>query len=357
MEFHARNYNLMAPKVYQALQEHGIRQPSRNGDVLRIDEVVTMTVEAPWERVNFCPVRRANPFFHLMEAAAMIAGFNSVPFLAHFAQNIANYSDDGETFNAFYGTRLLRAGHRHFDQLGAIANNLHHDSRSRREVALLWDAEDLTRATRDKACNLMMVFSVNDKGAVEMTSFNRSNDAIWGMVTGANVVHLSMFQEVVACALDRPMGKWQHVTANLHVYLDNPQWQKLISEDLAHWTPEEYPLRMSLRQTAPPVNPRPEEWVRALREDFGATLQELAEATLGLPRLGLLHASPASNTFARRVLRPAFHAWQAYKEDRLHRALNAANSIGSIDWRMACVRWLTSSRKYQRKISTNMSND
>lgn len=225
MEIKSRNTNTLSLPAYALLQSQGILDQSRNGPVLRLREPLTIHLTRPHERVNFCPVRDANPFFHLVEACAMLADENNIPFLSYFAKQMAEYSDDGFTQNAFYGTRLRT--HFRFDQLNSVIRNLMERPHSRQEVALIWDPADLNRTTKDKACNLMLIFSVDENNRVTMTSLNRSNDAIWGMVSGANVVHLSFIHEYVACSLGRDMSGWFHFSNNFHIYTDNPKWAKI----------------------------------------------------------------------------------------------------------------------------------
>lgn len=243
MEIEARNTNDLQSKVYAALQEHGIYDTSRNGEVLRFNEPVTTILTHPLEKVNFCPVRDANPFFHLVEAIAMIAGYNSVKLMSFFASNMASFSDDGVTYNAFYGTRMRMSWG---DQLDKVIETLRDTPDSRQAVINLWNPNDLWTHTVDKACNLQIIFSIVE-GKLRMTTTNRSNDAIWGGVNGANVVHFAFFMEYVCCALDIEPEKWFHFSNNLHVYTDNPKWQKL--KDLGegdmvnfNYTPYNIPL-------------------------------------------------------------------------------------------------------------------
>lgn len=105
MEIIARNTNDLAAKVYRALEVTGVQDQSRNGPVLRFDGPVTICLTHPWERANYCPIRDANPFFHVMESVAMLSNWNSVRLLSYFAKNMASFSDNGRTYNAFYGTR------------------------------------------------------------------------------------------------------------------------------------------------------------------------------------------------------------------------------------------------------------
>jgi hypothetical protein len=179
----------------------------------------------PWERGNFTPGRDSNPFFHVAEAAWMLAGRSDVAFLSMFNSKIRDYSDNGIEFNAPYG---YRAQH-HFghNQLLEALNILSADTFSRQAVVQLWSHEDLVKNTKDKACNMLMVFSIVDE-KVQLTVFNRSNDAIYGGVTGANPVHFSFIQQWMADHLNRPMGKLYFMSNNVHIYLDlYPHWYRM----------------------------------------------------------------------------------------------------------------------------------
>jgi hypothetical protein len=52
-----------------------------------------------------------------------------------------------------------------------------------------------------------------------MTEFNRSNDIWWGAY-GANAVHFSVLQEVVASAVNYPVGEYRQVSNNFHLYTE-----------------------------------------------------------------------------------------------------------------------------------------
>lgn len=149
-----------------------VKEPSRNGNVLRIAEPVTITYSHPRERVLFNAARDANPFFHLYEALWMLAGRNDVAPVAYYAKQMAEYSDDGKTLNGAYGYRWRQypvdRGHavtgdelinrtdrtnpgdptnpyklyKRVDQLDVIINHLKADPTSRRAVLQMWNVED-----------------------------------------------------------------------------------------------------------------------------------------------------------------------------------------------------------------------
>lgn len=167
MQFNTRNVNTAFRDMIQGFTHPDKvvprfpmrKSPSRNGDVIMVDEPITVTYERPLERVLHSRVRDCNPFFHLYEALWMLAGRNDVAPLAFYNSNIANYSDDGSTFNGAYGYRW-RHGWKHeepvwsehfgqnidvekeFDQLNIIVDHLKKDPTSRRVVLQMWNIQD-----------------------------------------------------------------------------------------------------------------------------------------------------------------------------------------------------------------------
>lgn len=336
MQLVSRNTNTLAQAAYSLLNHTGVPDTSRNGPVLRLPEPLLIGLTHPWERVNVDEHRDANPFFHLIEACAMLANVNNAPFLAHFASNMLSFSDDGLCYNAFYGTRLFSTWG---NQLNAIIDNLKRDPASRQEVALIWNPADLRATTKDKACNLALIFSINSSGYVEMTSLNRSNDAIWGMVNGANIVHLSIFHEYVACSLGRKMGMWWHFSNNFHVYVDNPKWPKM--RDMNHGMD---PYGAMDAASFVPVFQDP-----ADKLVFDHELRRFLECALGAYHI---QEPVAPEPFALPFIRNAvwvFNLWQFHKSKEWDaeslQELCDENIIAE-DWRLACKAWLH--RRYNK---------
>jgi hypothetical protein len=330
MEYTDRNHNRLALQVYADLLRRGVPTTSRNGPVLRLPGCTTLVAQRPRERVNFCPARDANPFFHLMEAMAMLAAYNSVEFLSYFAANMRNYSDDGERYNAFYGTRLREQWG---DQLETVIEELAAKPDSRQAVACLWDPRDLIRSTKDKACNLMLLFELVD-GRLCMTSFNRSNDAIWGILSGANVVHMSFFQEYVACALGKELGPWTHVANNLHVYTDNPQWAAVCAARMTdhYGTPAV--------QGCPPLFAEPGQRAR-FDSDLALFITACVYAVRHQDYAPLLaFRKTCQSLFIHSVAMPVFMSWHMRKLGDQFKADEWASDIQADDWRLAVQGWL-----------------
>ncbi|MGI9141969.1 MAG: thymidylate synthase [Fluviibacter sp.] len=146
----------------------------------------------------------------------ILAGRRDVAFLQQFNSKIGQYSDDGKVFNAAYGYRLRT----HFgrDQLVEVIQLLRRDPTTRQAVLQIWDPADLTKKTKDKACNVEVVFDTRG-GRLNMSVFNRSNDAWYGAY-GANAVHFSILQEFVACSVGLRAGVYRQVSNNLHLYTE-----------------------------------------------------------------------------------------------------------------------------------------
>lgn len=216
----SQNVNTMLPLVMEQFKKRSITSTSRNGPVIRFPYPVALVYCSPLQRVCFDATRDANPFFHFMESMWMLAGRRDVPFVEFYNSQMAEYSDDGITFNAAYGYRMRR--HFNRDQLALVVEELRTDPHSRQCVINLWDVSDLGKKTKDKACNLSLVFSINPmRGELDLTVYNRSNDAVWGAVTGANPVHMSYFLQFVAEAVGVVPGRYYQITNNLHLYTEN----------------------------------------------------------------------------------------------------------------------------------------
>lgn len=320
----------------RALKEEGVDRDSRNGPVRVFPGPVTTHYKHPEERVLFYPERDANPYFHFMESLWMISGRRDVEWISRFSSNIANYSDDGVTFHGAYGYRwrnwFLEREHMPdgisreigvIDQLETIANLLKQNHDDRRVVLQMWDTEtDLGMNGKDFPCNLICTFRINPYGKLDMTVFNRSNDMIWGAY-GANAVHFSMLQEVMAAWVGVPMGGYWQVSTNFHGYhatLDK-------HAPLFDISPGFDPYELGEFVPLPVVNGPIEQWFQDLHMfmDVG-------------PAIGL------QDKFFKKTAVPMLQSWDAWKdrENPHHRdtAMKYANEILSPDWRKACVEWL-----------------
>jgi thymidylate synthase len=317
----ADNTNDMASLVYDKLQIDGVEADSRNGKVLKFPTPVTFVYNKPWERANLCEYRDCNPFFHVMEALAMLANLNSVAFMTYFNKQMKAYSDNGIDYNAFYGERMMSA---YGDQLSACIVQLRSDPYTRAAVIQLWTPADLVTSSVDRACNLSMVFNTRPNGCLDMTVFNRSNDLVWGGVTGANIVHFSMFHEIVARGASLAIGKMYHVVNDAHVYVDNPVFQRL-KKNGSNRGPH-----YSIFNT-----------VQVGRE-YASFMEESYSLVTSLHLHGFKYISPNLYTdpFVADVAIPMYNAWHARKLKDNELMWDWIHKIKDEAWNYVCVKWV-----------------
>jgi hypothetical protein len=328
----ATNVHEALPLALNKLRQVGIDRASRNGPVTMFPTPVTTVYLNPTERVLFWAERDANPFFHFFECLWMIAGRNDVEFVAQFANNIRNYSDDATTFHGAYGHRWRK--HFGFDQLAYIINTLRDNPDDRRCVVQMWDAKaDLGKDGKDFPCNTQIFFSRNISGALDMTVCNRSNDIVWGCY-GANAVHFSFLQEFIASSIGCPVGTYYQVSNNLHAYQDTLKQVVTLSgvEVSTIKNPYSYPDFRPFPIMQTPMS----EWLMDLEifMDVG-------------PIVGF------RDPFFRRVVTPLFHAYKAYKEpnrkDKYDVALEILQQCQAPDWKKAAIEWIERRKENARK--------
>ncbi len=216
---HCRNVNEALPKMLQHLEEKGVRNPSRAGEVIVAPTPVTTVYRKPMERVLFSSIRDANPFFHLIEALWMLAGRRDVATLSHYVRRMSDFSDDGITFHGAYGHRWIQSWD--FSQLVDVITLLCKHPQSRRAVIQIWDCEkDLHthQNIKDIPCNLIVTPWINNQ-LLDMTVFCRSNDVIWG-AAGANAVQFSILQEYLATMIGVGVGSLYQISNNFHAYTE-----------------------------------------------------------------------------------------------------------------------------------------
>lgn len=337
---------------------HIVKKPSRCGDVLMIDEPVTITYSHPRERVLLNAARDANPFFHMYEALWMLAGRNDVAPLAYYNSKIAQFSDDDQTLNGAYGQRWRNGSNQEdahegqywnlsHDQLRLIIQHLKSKPDSRRAVLQMWNVEDdllKVNSSKDVCCNTSVMFSIRDTRPddalefvespvfLDMTVTNRSNDLVLGML-GTDYVTFSMLQEYVASCLGVEVGVYNHFTNNLHVYLDN--WKP--DEWLADKTPG-YVASMVLPPLRRPtdsrhMDPNVDGWDQEIR-DF-----------VEVNKNGKTRQILWNTFFLDRVAQPMMDAFHCHKAGDHKQATHYLGNIASNDWREACIWWITRRHK------------
>jgi thymidylate synthase len=267
-----------------------------------------------------------------MEMVWFLEGKGDLNFIAKFLPRMAEYSDDGIGFNAHYGQRIRYPD----DQLKLVIKHLLNDPASRSAVVQIWDKADLNKVTRDKACNMQLVFRMVG-GKLDMTVYNRSNDAIWGGISGANITNLFVFQAYVAAGLCVNIGKQYVASNNLHLYLDNPKTKLLLD----HYHNPDPKFVRDLMQEEPLKS-------KLIRCNEFHTLDSEIKQFMAIERLGKVHPSYQTDFIRVAEQIASVHHW--YRQGNLIAARDLAKTIPAPDWREACTAWLTRRWKKQMNI-------
>lgn len=333
----ARNVHEALPIGLAFLKEQGVPRANRNGETLgqaiTADGPVTTLYNNPTERVLFWAERDANPFFHLLESLWMLAGRNDVDFVASLVPGMKDFSDDGKTFNAAYGHRWRH--HFDLDQIKWVIDHLAENPTSRRAVISIWDGGyDHARGdqgSKDLPCNLAVHFQISAAGALDMTVFNRSNDAIWGAY-GANAVHFSVLQEFIASMLIIPVGRYWQVSDNFHAYEETFKKMEVLADfELGHSSHNPY--------ATGEVTP-----LALVSTDYDSWMLDLELFLAEGAVVGLRDA------FFRRVAVPMLMAYKAFKkfdgEEKYLAPVEILQNCQATDWRKAGLEWI--GRRYQK---------
>lgn len=345
------------------------KRPSRNGNVLVIEEPVTITYSHPTERVLINRARCANPFFHIYEALWMLAGRNDIKPLCFYNKKMLDYSDDVVTQNGAYGYRWRHAWttgegrmlEDNVDQLKVLIDHLTADPNSRRAVLQMWNVEDdllkigsslkpldgtglhneYLPASKDVCCNLSVMFSMREATktalgdpsqsaggkpfhdsvtrCLDMTVVNRSNDGVWGML-GANYVHFTFLQEYMAARLGAKVGLYHHITNNLHVYDWNfkpEEWLKEPTWDYA--------------KTVPLVDPAVDDAI-----DLDPDIKLFTDV---FPITNDGPAPAVHNTWLNTVAGPMLLAFHYHKKADWGMRSTWLNAVEDLNWRQAADDW------------------
>lgn len=339
---YARNPNEALAKGIGTIKQYGEVVESRNGPTLELPQPCATVYSKPWERVLISSVRDANPFFHLMEAMWILAGRYDVKFLNEFNSRMVDYSDDGKSFNAPYGYRMrVQVGDQGSllctDQVAKVIEILKKDPGSRQAVLQIWSEEDLDKQTKDKACNMSVVFRIR-QGKLCITVYNRSNDMIWGAY-GANVVQFSMLQEYVAAHLGLPLGEYTQITNSYHVYTTGPGgdlWNKL-QEDYGDGNSEIYDKSVHSSVYMNQYDMDSGDFDHDLKLFFN-TYDEF-----GLQEIG--HMTCWRSSYFQQLILPVLCVFLVHKEHGATVAMEHVNSIEDDAWKLGITSWLVKRAK------------
>lgn len=177
---------------------------------------VCFNLRDPRARLVFNEERRWSFPLAVGEFLWHLAGRNDASSISHFAPRWADFATDGVVPSSCYGFKIFRSAEGESSQWHNVVDLLRSDPYTRRAVISLYDGQDdLHSDATDVACACTLQFFVR-AGKLHMTTYMRSNDAIWGLPYDCFV--FTMLQELLACQLGYRLGEYVHFAASLHMY-------------------------------------------------------------------------------------------------------------------------------------------
>jgi len=241
----------------------------------------------------------------------MFSGRSRVDWLLQFNSKYINYAEDSGIVYGAYGFRWRK--HFGIDQILRCVELLRENKNDRRAMIGMWDpGADLGVPARDVPCNTHIYLRVS-QGALDMTVCNRSNDLIWGML-GANVVHMTYLQELLAHGIGVPVGTYRVFTQNLHMYENLPNFDRIWCTNR---TDDVYAM-----QSAHPLLQNEEKV-----EDLLADCETFVTSGPG---------RTYKTSWMYDVAEPMF---RAYLEKDFDKRIGQIQKIMAPDWQLACLEW------------------
>lgn len=169
---------------------------------------------------------RATLFSCLGELLWYLSGSDDLGFIKYYIPAYTNFSDDGVTINGAYGPRIFRPiGTSQWERVDKL---LREKPDSRQAVIQVFDADDITKETKDVPCTCTIQFLARRRKLHMLTSM-RSNDAYLGLPH--DVFSFTMLQEIMARSLGLEVGTYKHAVGSLHLYdQDRPNAEAYLSE-------------------------------------------------------------------------------------------------------------------------------
>jgi thymidylate synthase len=193
--------------------------PSRLGETKELRSI-TLVATDPRDRIVLVPGRSTNIVAQIAETLWVFGGSNKLKYLTPFLSRAPQFSDDnGETWRSGYGERLRSypsAVGGSVDQLKVCEQLLLNDPHSRRAFATISYPPVDHAPGIDVACNVFLSFLCRGN-QLSLTTFNRSNDLIWGY-SGINFFEFTSILEYISASVNIPMGRYTHMTQSMHVY-------------------------------------------------------------------------------------------------------------------------------------------
>lgn len=227
-----KSINEIALAVWQKILNEGGISDNRNSSTMGGIKCIydcSIVLENPRARHLSLDGRKNNIFAVIGEMFWVMAGREDTEYLLNFIPRANDFSDDGKTWRAAYGSRMYEYG-----QLQSCIDKFIDDGLyTRQAMFTLWHPEKDTKfmlkekynleKTKDTPCNQWVQFWVDvNTHELNMKVIQRSGDAIWGTLN-INLPEFSLLHEFVLQQIQKTypqviLGKYHHSVTNLHIY-------------------------------------------------------------------------------------------------------------------------------------------
>lgn len=143
-----------------------------------------------------------------------LSGNDEVSFISKYSKMWAKLSDDGKTNNSAYGKYIFRNTKDNISQWEWVKQKLKSDKYSRQAIIHIKPVQ--TYESKDYVCTITLTFYIRDN-KLNMITYMRSNDLLFG--TTYDVFMFTFMQELMAAELNMDIGKYTHITNNMHYYV------------------------------------------------------------------------------------------------------------------------------------------
>jgi len=208
--------------AYALLEQHGVTYPRKTGDwcmqkqeFTNMREIYNVTIVIARPKLRFHTMLRRGM---LLETLDYLLGLNP----GYSPNMITFYKQLTKEFNGklpySYGERILGTVAEEFDdsmnQFDTVINMLKKEPTSRQGSLIIRRPRDVL--TKHTPCTWGYHFQINDMGSLDLTTFMRSQDLLYGLPF--DLFSQSMWLEQMALALNLDVGFQIEMIANLHYY-------------------------------------------------------------------------------------------------------------------------------------------
>ena len=218
--FEADGVNELYLKLIEAVSTNPQYEASPRGMHIKETTGVVARLNNPKDCLITLAGRKLNYAFAAAEKLQYLTGITEPECLIHYNSNFASYKNEYGYFDGAYPERLAY-WYRHIYEL------LKADPDSRQAVMTIYGPQDRHKS-KDIPCTVMFHFMIRE-GKLNMISYMRSNDLLWGFPYDTN--GFCFVQQALAAMLGVEVGYYELHAGSLHIYTEREeQLTKLLTD-------------------------------------------------------------------------------------------------------------------------------